>query len=193
MPFFVLSPPLLLMLIWIPEGVTFPPERCPLRGGGEEDGGMEMQLDCLHLISNYKLRAVLERNTVTLWWGTGFERQVSQAEGGRKVMKRGKRWWSICSWGVCCCWGEGRQIISFFASTCDLDLCVAYTVCFSFLIWRIKWENILLLLLQLLQRLRQILLPCTHPKKLRLRLQRTRQTRFCKTSGRSPSSLPTWL
>lgn len=124
------------MLIWIPEGVTFPPERCPLRGGGKENGGMELQLDCLHLISNYKPRAALERNTVTLWWRTGFERQVSQVEGGRKVMKRGKRWWKICSWRSAAIGlgGQAGRLFHSLPAWMTLELCVAYTVCLSLLI-----------------------------------------------------------
>lgn len=58
------STPLLLMLIWIPEGVTFPPERSPLSRDGEGKGEWKCSLIAY---STLVITHLEERGTG--WWG----------------------------------------------------------------------------------------------------------------------------
>lgn len=119
MPFFILSP--------LPTPVVdvdlnswrshLPPRNVSEEGRREGKGALEMQLDCLHLISNYLPRAALEKNTHPLM-RKGSERQICQVEG------RVGRWWkgeggdnSQAIGGLLLVrLGTGRQIIPSFAS-----------------------------------------------------------------------------
>lgn len=68
MPFFILSPlPTPLVDVNLNSRRShLAPRKVSLEGRWGGKRGMEMQLDCLHLISNYMPRAALERNSVTL-------------------------------------------------------------------------------------------------------------------------------
>jgi hypothetical protein len=76
---------------------------------------MEIQLDCLQLISNYMPRTPLERAQSPSDEEEALRRQSSVVEVGDE---EGGRWYSIYSWKVRCRlgWGSNTQINTFLSA-----------------------------------------------------------------------------